>query len=456
MMETKNMNFILVLFLSALFAGTAFAFTVSGGTFDGNFFETPLDVADGNVSGGTYSGDFILPETVTGQVSGGVYSGQLGVYFDANRPVVTISSPASGASVESSSVTVEYSGSSLGNPITRYFLRLDSGSWIDNGLATNYTFTGFDYGSHTISIIAMDTFDINSSTASVTFTFPQPAAAASTSTPTLIGSIFYGLGGSIVVNTMVSPEQLSTDRIQDTALNKLEGDSAKEVQQEETRLAVQNEVLLTRQVSGRLSQNGVDLAFVLIAKNVSGKDLEGVKVIEYIPKEVASTASIVVFKPEPTKILLDDPVVLWEVGPMKDGEHSRFEYRVEREAMANDYMLNDEFFQNQPTATAILRDEMLSCSTVICTDNNPCTRDYCSQGRCYFSSLNNVSCGDGLTCKSGYCAPEKTTSQGQVPLLGTDLSKQENQLPIFLLAIVAAIALIFALTHGRSKIFGKK
>ena len=202
------MNFILVLFLSALFAGTAFAFTVSGGTFDGNFFETPLDVADGNVSGGTYSGDFILPETVTGQVSGGVYSGQLGVYFDANRPVVTISSPASGASVESSSVTVEYSGSSLGNPITRYFLRLDSGSWIDNGLATNYTFTGFDYGSHTISIIAMDTFDINSSTASVTFTFPQPAAAASTSTPTLIGSIFYGLGGSIVVNTMGCPEQL--------------------------------------------------------------------------------------------------------------------------------------------------------------------------------------------------------------------------------------------------------
>lgn len=88
---------------------------------------------------------------------------------DTNAPVVTITSPADGSTSNTAAVTLTYSGTDSGGSIVKYWVKADNNNWVDNGTATSLAFT-FANGSHTLSVIATDNSDNNSSTASVTFT----------------------------------------------------------------------------------------------------------------------------------------------------------------------------------------------------------------------------------------------------------------------------------------------
>jgi hypothetical protein len=69
---------------------------------------------------------------------------------------VTISSPAEGEKMMSSSVTFTWSGSDSGAGLDKFEVKLDSGTWIEKGTATSHTFNGVNVGSHTIYVRATD------------------------------------------------------------------------------------------------------------------------------------------------------------------------------------------------------------------------------------------------------------------------------------------------------------
>ena len=114
----------------------------------------------------------------------------MGEYMDQNLPTVSIVSPTSTTGSTSSTVTLSYTSTEYGNQISNFWVRLDSGQWINNGVATSRVFTNVADGFHTFTLIAMDTYDINSATVQVTFSVSTggsgttvattPAAVAST------------------------------------------------------------------------------------------------------------------------------------------------------------------------------------------------------------------------------------------------------------------------------------
>ena len=71
-------------------------------------------------------------------------------------PTVEIIEPTEGALLNTSSVTVVWSGSDAESGIDHYEVRLDNGSWINVGLDTSYTFSGVADGSHVIYVKAVD------------------------------------------------------------------------------------------------------------------------------------------------------------------------------------------------------------------------------------------------------------------------------------------------------------
>jgi len=97
----------------------------------------------------------------------GVDSVNFGV--DTVSPTVSISSPTDGGYVQSSDVEVQWTGSDNPSGIDHYEVKLDTGSWIDVGTQTQYTFTGVSDGQHTVYVKAVDDAG-NIATDSVTFT----------------------------------------------------------------------------------------------------------------------------------------------------------------------------------------------------------------------------------------------------------------------------------------------
>ncbi len=102
------------------------------------------------------SGTYTITVTITESTS------------DTTPPTVSITSPADGATVTSSSVVVTWTGSDSGSGISYYETRIDSGSWINKGTSTSHTYTGLADGAHVVDVRAWDVAG-NSATDSHTF-----------------------------------------------------------------------------------------------------------------------------------------------------------------------------------------------------------------------------------------------------------------------------------------------
>ncbi|MDD5163449.1 MAG: carboxypeptidase-like regulatory domain-containing protein [Candidatus ainarchaeum sp.] len=61
------------------------------------------------------------------------------------------------------------------------------------------------------------------------------------------------------------------------------------------------------------------------------------------------------------------------------------------------------------------------CKNKDCNDKNPCTQDTCNKGFCNYTSLEEISCGTNMACKSGECvlqAEPETAKTGTVATTG--------------------------------------
>ncbi len=88
---------------------------------------------------------------------------------DSTAPGVAITSPSGGEYLNSSGVTVSWTGSDATSGMDRYEFRMDGGGWIDVGTATSRSLTDLSEGSHTADVKAVDNAG-NEATDSVSFT----------------------------------------------------------------------------------------------------------------------------------------------------------------------------------------------------------------------------------------------------------------------------------------------
>lgn len=100
---------------------------------------------------------------------GNVGTASVDVAVDRVRPSVTILSPAQGALLGSSTVTVDWSTDEAGSGIQHYETRLDGGAWSSRGQADSLTLIGLADGSHLFEVRAYDRAG-NSNSTSVAFT----------------------------------------------------------------------------------------------------------------------------------------------------------------------------------------------------------------------------------------------------------------------------------------------
>ncbi len=75
--------------------------------------------------------------------------------FPPSEPSAVIDVPANGSFLNSSNITVSWSGNGYGLPIFEYEIMVDSGEWINLGGETSYQVTGLNDGPHTIQIRMM-------------------------------------------------------------------------------------------------------------------------------------------------------------------------------------------------------------------------------------------------------------------------------------------------------------
>ena len=94
---------------------------------------------------------------------------QSGIYkLDKTNPTININSPKDGVYINSTSVTVTWSGSDSLSGISNYKYKLDNGNWINVGSSTSHAFNLKD-GKHTVYVKAIDKAG-NSKSTSVQFT----------------------------------------------------------------------------------------------------------------------------------------------------------------------------------------------------------------------------------------------------------------------------------------------
>lgn len=400
-------EFSIICFSLLLLTSTAAAFIASGTLVDAN-----LAIMDGFTDGntasasGTYTGSFLIPVAPTGTWanSDGSYLFRVGEFFDQNLPVVSITSPTQNSHFSSSTVLLEYSVVEYGNPVNNFWVRVDSESWVNNGLNFSYTFNGLSDGSHTLTVIATDSSDLNSA-ATVSVTVNTSPAGSSLPTATQTGGTTGGPGSG-------GPSTPTTLAISIADVEN-EAKIVKKVDYEPVVSSTPQGVEVSREASYReikASSGGIApvYAFDVGVRNTTKNTLKNIKVRETIPKAIARDVSMITFKDYPTSIIKADPEVEWLVEELAPSEERKFFYFVKElsdKSIAKNF---DQYISSVPTSEvkAEVKREDLACSRITCDDENICTADSCLDGICYHdgSARDGMNCGGPTrVCSDGKC-----------------------------------------------------
>lgn len=102
---------------------------------------------------------------------------------DTYEPQVSITAPSDGSVINSTTITVQWTGSDNGSGVDHYEINLDQGGWLDVGTRTSQDFTDLSNGTHSAQVRAFDeagntaqdsvSFAVDSVAPTVTITSPQ-------------------------------------------------------------------------------------------------------------------------------------------------------------------------------------------------------------------------------------------------------------------------------------------
>lgn len=427
---------------------------------DTNFQNSTQCSVDWNIIG-VGDGNYYLNVSVSDGSSTDFNSSDLNVLVDNTGPVLSISSPAEGATITVNTVTLEYSGTDNNTGIATYWVSDDGSTWINNSTNTSYDFTNQANGAHTYYVIATDGVDNNSSTGSVSVTVSvstsgnQPPGGGGGGSSGIYCKSYYrnanickptdmcmGEWARAAIDTkyccvgickpleeepgegepflerVFSVEKVFQSFIEAELPVLVEPVSEGNVVK---RVALKGEAVATRilDVDRVLKNDGIaeyKSTFTLSVENVSGRDLGGVEFLESIPKEIVENASLIDSSVE-FVVVKEDPVLRFSIGSLKQGEEKSLEYWF----VSQKNSATEELFLGMPAPLVLLElTQEDACSGVFCNDFNPCTNDYCASGQCTYTPLSNgAACGERMSCEQGECVEvitiEKTTDLVTLP-----------------------------------------
>ncbi|MBN2126929.1 MAG: hypothetical protein JW703_00890 [Candidatus Diapherotrites archaeon] len=425
-------------------------------TFDSNIFFS----SDGN-----FAVDFNALDNA------GNYSDLNTIYvlIDKTAPEVSITSPTDGSSQTSTTITLVYSGSDANSGISNYWVSDDGNIWVNNNTNTSYSFTAQSVGSHTYYVRATDNADNNSLDSNITITVTQQENNGGTIGPYCGDNSCNGIetcsfcpadcGACISNNEEISS---SSEQKQETLSEKEEilffekeypsffNESIGIITENDVdsefnvkRIATEKEIKITRSMrifalrniesvlKGYLNKN------TIFVENLTENKLEGIEIIEEIPKELLESASLISSDYD-FIILKEDPLIKFNIDSLASGKKIEINYEFNT-ALKSSKKIEELFYALQPPAVMISLSEKDACLGVICNDYDLCTIDLCVEGKCEF----NPKCTENHKCENGECIEIK--KETTVP----ELKKEDNSLLTALIGLILIIILGYVLLRKK-------
>ncbi|MFH1224321.1 MAG: hypothetical protein V1676_00785 [Candidatus Diapherotrites archaeon] len=250
-------------------------------------------------------------------------------------PTVAITHPIDRLSTTGNGITVAYSGTSQ-NGIAKYYVRIDTNDWIDNGTSTSYSFSGLNYAAHVVYVIANDTTDVNSATASASFTLSPigeaPVTEAIGGTPEEGGAQgtegTQGTEGQAAQTETIAESTFVFEQRGQGARGALAGLGIPQVQLEQA-AAMSGKVIRSVEITKALKGEMLyyNSKITLVVMNTSMEDMKDVSIVEHIPKEIAQDASEINSE-TPFIVIKGDPIVRFMIGDINAGGETEITYLV--------------------------------------------------------------------------------------------------------------------------------
>ncbi|MBI4043711.1 MAG: hypothetical protein HY393_02815 [Candidatus Diapherotrites archaeon] len=425
-------------------------------------------------------------------------------FLDLTVPTSSITQPVNGATLfacpTQANIILTSTDTNVGS-ISKFFLRFNTGAWINNGTTTTYTYTPTGEATTTFDMVATDHADNNATTKTITMQLKncQASQGGGTGQGAYCGDNkcngFETIAtcpndcapvcgdnlctGSETVESCPADCTLASQAVcGDDICQAVEscstcsldcGSCAEQVVFQKTFDAQPSPSTITSVLTqAGLGENAIasalqapqyvsvsravevvqatttDSYITLYVQNTTQNTIKGVRVVEFIPKSVAESASLV-DSSTPFNVLVEDPIVEFIVGDLSPGESAQVEY-VLTDSPVNASNAQD-FVPPMVSSFQSAEDAANACKNISCNDSNPCTTDQCFEGTCTNTRVpDGTSCGYGLVCSSGACVSRPTGPAGQA-------GAQDNSL---LIAVIAVVIILGAGAYYFSKSSGKK
>jgi len=319
----------------------------------------------------------------------------------------TVSAPSKSTTL---SAAITYLATDATSGIKKYWVEAQGGNWFDNGINTAYTFSLGSGESlpatRTYCVKATNNADNNSSEACAT-------------------TIFEGASRGKITPVQTPPEETPPEIITEAKLIlMLEkkytlseanlpvlDQTEKQPELQQKRFATAKEITLKRSIKifALMTESGITgykNSITIEIENTGSKTLNGVEIIEAIPKEMAENAALI--KSDTNYYAIEtDPILKFQPGDLQPGEKKSVEYSFERTEKEGE--ITTEMFNEMKAPVALIQmqpeDE---CMGILCNDYNPCTRDYCVEGECTYAPMQEeAKCGPEMVCRQGKCVSTK-------------------------------------------------
>jgi len=438
-MTKFKMRVFLTLFSLILLAISASAETTSNTTYSAEVQTTAGGAV--NTCSGTYCADAYV-DAVSGQISNSTYTVQLGgASSGADQNVVlTIKAPITGSTSTSSTVALTYAvvHDSDINFVKNFWVTSggSTGTYTNKNLTLTHSFTSLSNATYSLCVKATKRNDLNTTPVCVSVTVNVPAAATITDTTTSTGSTFWSNGEeeettggepTLTSEVILFEQTISSDTLTEedivAILEQVGADEAivKAAKELSGKLTIDRTLKVVERTYSDNTKEKVTLITLTIT-NTTAMDYTNIIVVEYIPKAVAESASLLLKGLDDFEILLEDPIVQFTITELKAGESATLSYGVNKEVA-------EESLSEWTASFASTADEVVNlCENVICKSTK-CKPAKCSPltGKCKYSyAKEGTECEGTKMCDGlGQCIEKPVpgvpaTGQAELPKTQTD------------------------------------
>lgn len=146
-------------------------------------------------------------------------------------------------------------------------------------------------------------------------------------------------------------------------------------------------------------------SFTLNLQNVSGETLNNVSLIETVPGNIAGDARLI--KSDSNFMVIEkEPIIKFDIGTIPKDGLKRISYSIQFGQEQLDTVT--AAFKDMNVPIALIPIAANDCTGILCNDFNPCTIDYCKDGKCiYDNSMDGIACGNDLVCAQGKCSKSR-------------------------------------------------